>query len=87
MPVEANPFAQTPALAELAETLRKNVSKEERRWSLAGGAAMLATRWRSPGGKWLGRGLGVALLLRAITGHCLWYYYAGRDTRNRNGRP
>lgn len=78
------PFAETPAVEELAKDLQMNVSETERYSSGALGAALLLTA--------LLRGgllvrlplllLGGSLLYRAYQGYCAGYARMGVDTRH-----
>jgi uncharacterized membrane protein len=81
MPLTFQPFAETPALNELEKDLEKNVGSNERTFSNALGAILLAASLGRGGlMRWILRLAGGAFLARGITGHCSVYRQLGIDT-------
>ena len=65
--------------------LSENINDDEKRYSILGGSALGAlglTRIGRPSG-WLMLGIGAALIIRGVTGHCGVYDAMGVDTKNR----
>lgn len=87
MSLTYHPFEDLPALDELGQSLRKNVSKPERLISAAFGFSLLGiSRYQTDGlTKGLLLGAGAALLGRAWTGHCpLYEEIEVRQRRHKN---
>jgi uncharacterized membrane protein len=85
MPLTYQPFSEMPEVetVERAERPRsqRNVGREERNWSVLGGAALIGMSLFGRGlGRILGTLAGGALAYRGITGHCHMYGVLGIDT-------
>ena len=90
MPLTYQPFSEMPEIETVAGSAPAyiNVSQPERKWSLIGGAAVLAA---SLAGRGLNRLLGViaggALLYRGATGHCHLYEALGVNSQGVDDQP
>jgi uncharacterized membrane protein len=88
MPLTYQPFSQVREIDEMRRTFWRNVSREERKWSLLGGVAMIALGLAQSGSaRALGLLAGGALLYRGSTGHCPMYRALGINPRGVSDRP
>ena len=88
MPLTYSPFANAPELDQIETTPVppfKNITADEQKWSLIGGAALIGA---SLAGRGLIRFLGIlaggALIHRGTTGHCYLYEAMGVNQRGEN---
>jgi uncharacterized membrane protein len=97
MPLTYQPFSDHPGINHLDETLPEsdqsmqpwvNISRGERKWSLIGGAALVALGLLSRGSRRaLGLLAGGSLLYRGTTQHCHWYEILGKSTADNDQQP
>jgi uncharacterized membrane protein len=92
MPLTYQPFSEMPEVETVEPSYHPqtplNVGRQERNWSIIGGAALVAASLAGRGlSRFLGTLLGGALVYRGLTGHCHTYEALGINTSEGADQP
>ncbi len=93
MPLTYQPFQDMPEVetsdsSHSASANRVNIGRQERNWSIIGGAAIIGIGLAGRGlSRILGALIGGSLIYRGVSGHCHTYEMLGIDRRDDGDRP